>query len=293
MSYILNNRQSIWKYVSFSLIGFVIGVGIGSLLYITNSYKIKQSLESIKPTYNSLEENEKIAVITELEKKFNDIKNKNTAFNVQVGNNMSDYYLYNKNQECVMYASDSSYVVIFNKDGESIKSIVKDNTVILNSCIDFLTPCIKAIELLKTNKEDVSISNITYNNSDNNGIKEYVIDIKGYNNIKGLYETIGEEFATTMVDSLQKYIGEEYVPHLQYGYIYSDSGELALYCNAVIDGQVYLNWICEGYTEFVDWGLSEDWYTIEFKKENSQKLYDLMQKDLSKLNNIIEKDSKE
>ena len=108
-----------------------------------------------------------------------------------------------------------------------------------------------------------------------------------------MYSTVSEEFATSMVESLIDYMGEDWVPGLQYGYIYSTSGNLGLYCNIIVDGKYYLNWLTEGYDEFIDWSLSEEWYTTEFTKDNSQKLYDLMQKDLDTLSTNMDKVSNE
>lgn len=285
-----NKKKSVnWKYVSLSLVGLIIGVGIGSLLYKLNSDKIKQIEEDSKPIYTVVtDEVEENNFVTSINSVLSSIASQSVAFNVQVGDNIYDCYLYNNTGESIVQSSDGSYTTVFTNNNHSIKSITKDNTVVIDSSVDLLTPCKNAIKALKNNMNDTTLTKVTYANDTTKGVYEYTIRVKGYDSVKSLYSSVGDDFSTSMVDSLQSYIGEDWIPELEFGFIYSTSGELALYCNAIIDEQRYTNWVCEGYVSFVEWELNKQWYSTEFKTDNSQALYDLMQDELTLLNTKME-----
>lgn len=300
MAYKKSKKELNWKYISLFLIGIFVGVGIGLLLQKFNDKKAEKLEQLNTPIYTSIENvEEKNKVAKEIISAIDKVTNQNIAFNVQVGESSYDCYIYNKDGECIVQASDGSYVTVFTKDGNSVKNLVSSDSVVLNASIDLLDNCRKAVELLEKGTDGISLDKVTYENntsteiagintSDVVKIKEYVITVKGYDNVKYLYSSIGEEYAKSMVDSLQEYMGKDWIPELQFGYVYTLEGEIGFYCSTVQDGDSYLNWVCEGPISFVDWKLGDKWYTTEFKADNSQVLYDLMQEELSSLEKKLE-----
>lgn len=233
---------------------------------------------------------------------FNTIRSNNTAFVVE---NSSGYdgYMYNKNGECIQQNSDSSVSTLFTGDGHSVRVNTADGTIALDGSIDILTSCENVLNNAANSTDGYSVYR-TESSKDNNGVtySSCVVNIKGFDACKTLYENLGDEMATSAIEKIKEIVdtgynestsdGDSYdwTPEFEYVFVYSDNGQFGMQCNCIIDGKAENNWYTDGYQETAEWKLTDAWKDVDWTsntEDNFDSICELLNTELDAIDKVV------
>ena len=187
--------------------------------------------------------------------------NKNGYIQVMTGDSSFEAYLFNSKGEAIAQGSDTGVIVVYRNDGKSIRY---SDLVEYGYDISVMGVLNSAIRLAKENK--AYIAENSHNEEDEDGFEKYYIIVEGFENIRGMYSDIGDEFADSTVSRLKESVGDgasdvKYV----FTFILGQNGELGVACEIEYDEQKLMVWYFDGYTIVYDWELSENWYSYDFE----------------------------
>lgn len=227
------------------------------------------------------------------------LRSNNIAFIVE---NSSGYdgYMYNQYGECIQQNSDSSVSTLFTGDGHSVRVNVADGTIALEGSIDILTSCENVISNAIKGTDGYSVYK-TQSDTDEDGVtySSCIINIKGFDACKTLYENLGDEMAESAIEKIKQLVNESYAkanegeefdwtPEFEYVFVYSDNDQFGMQCNCIINGEAENNWYADGYQETPEWKLSDAWKDVDWT-DNTTKNFDAICEKLTKELELIDK----
>ena len=190
---------------------------------------------------------------------------------VMVGEEQYVYYMYNSNGEVFSQDADSNYTEVFLNNGTVYKFLTSENELSVGKDIDvasILKNTISAID-----KENVKLYEMDLTGVEGPAGREFRVDLVGEDAVKLIYSSMGDEFATEMIDSIKATIAD-WKPHIVMTmFIGENKADSYCYCLYVIDNTEYTNWIFQGYDKVSDWTLAEEWYTYNADSDTDGKQY--------------------
>jgi hypothetical protein len=280
---------------------FALAGGLAGYKISDNVHESKNVESSSKIDESSTEETEKgkrqlisnpdeiTEALTAVNGEIDYMLTKNVCLQVATGTEEDSYdgYLYNPNGECIQQSADNSLTVVFTKDGHSFRADTSEGTISADTSIDVVSNCRNVLKNALAFEEGYSVYYVqdTTVNDESTGaehtLKEYIVNVKGLDACKKLYNSVSDQYAEDLIKALSDYINEfvrasdeslsdfDWTPEFEFGFIYSDDHQLGMYCNCVINGEYQSNWICDTYFETESWELSDDWYKVNWD-DNSQ-----------------------
>ena len=284
------------KFILYDVVWVIIGLVAGILIsFCIFNLSMKSAIEDVvsKTQTNTIKSASDISKITtysdpstiitdadkikEVQKSVEDyangLKKGSTYSQVMTGQDQYVYYLYNTNGEVFTQDTAGSYTELFLKDGKVFKYDNNEQSLSVGSDIDLASLLVNGIDAVGNDK--VTLYEMKHDSDDTekaNG-HEYRVDLKGEEAVKLLYKSAGDEFATSMVDSIKSSISD-WEPHIIMVYFIGDTvDECYSYCLYVIDNQEYTNWFLQGYDTTNDWSLDDAWYSYDSSKDTDGKQY--------------------
>lgn len=239
------------------------------------------------------------AKVKEVNGVFDELLKKNVYFNVQIGQDSYDGYLYNTKGEIVSQSSDGSLTTVYTKDKHCVAVSSEDQSMTVDASIDFVAMCRNALNAVSEDNKDVTLYMVDSEGEDSSSdefstlgkVQEYVIDFKGEDACKLIYSSTKADYADTVIKALKEYLGDSWVPHMEIGFVWSEDNQLASYCNIISEsGSHDSNWICIGSGDTPDWELPEEWYSADYTTntdENNAKLMDMLNNFTEYLSKIL------
>lgn len=211
----------------------------------------------------------------------NTLRDSNVAFIVETSDGY-DGYMYNKYNECIQQNSDSSVSTLFTSDGHSVRVNASDGTIALDGSIDILTTCDNILTNALKGTDGYSVYN-TETDTDKDGVtySSCIVNIKGFDACKTLYENLGDEMAESAITKLKELVDTEYasmsniesfdwIPEFEYVFIYSDNKQFGMQCNCIINGEAQNNWYADGYQETSEWKLTDAWKNVDWASNSTE-----------------------
>lgn len=284
------------KFILYDVVWVIIGLVAGILIsFCIFNLSMKSAIEDVvsKTQTNTIKPASDISKITtysdpstiitdadkikEVQKSVegyaNGLKKGSTYSQVMTGQDQYVYYLYNTNGEVFTQDTAGSYTELFLKDGKVFKYDNNEQSLSVGSDIDLASLLVNGIDAV--GNDNVTLYEMKHDSDDTekaNG-HEYRVDLKGEEAVKLLYKSAGDEFATSMVDSIKSSISD-WEPHIIMVYFIGDTvDECYSYCLYVIDNQEYTNWFLQGYDTTNDWSLDDAWYSYDSSKDTDGKQY--------------------
>lgn len=216
----------------------------------------------------------------------NGITNGSTYSQVMTGEDQYVYYMYNSKGEVFTQDMNATYTEVFLNDGRVFKYDTDEQVLSVGSDIDIAS-------IFRNTVEAIGNDNVTLYEMDLSEVEapeghEYRIDFVGEDAVKLLYKSVGDEFATDMVESITSSI-TDWEPHIIMVMFIGDNVEDSYsYCLYVIDNSEYTNWFFQGYDTVGDWALEEDWYTYDAESDgNGEKYSTLMNTLVDNVNTVM------
>lgn len=284
------------KFILYDIVWVIIGLVAGILIsFCIFNLSMKSAIEDIvsKTQTNTVKSASDISKITtysdpstiitdadkikKVQKSVEDyasgLKKGSTYSQVMTGQDQYVYYLYNTNGEVFTQDTAGSYTELFLKDGKVFKYDNNEQSLSVGSDIDLASLLVNGIDAV--GNDNITLYEMKHDSDDTekaNG-HEYRVDLKGEDAVKLLYKSAGDEFATSMVDSIKSSISD-WEPHIIMVYFIGDTvDESYCYCLYVIDNQEYTNWFLQGYDTTNDWSLDNAWYSYDSSKDTDGKQY--------------------
>ena len=299
------------KFILYDVVWVIIGLVAGILIsFCIFNLSMKSAIEDVvsKTQTNTIKSASDISKITtysdpstiitdadkikEVQKSVEDyangLKKGSTYSQVMTGQDQYVYYLYNTNGEVFTQDTAGSYTELFLKDGKVFKYDNNEQSLSVGSDIDLASLLVNGIDAV--GNDNVTLYEMKHDSDDTekaNG-HEYRVDLKGEEAVKLLYKSAGDEFATSMVDSIKSSISD-WEPHIIMVYFIGDTvDECYSYCLYVIDNQEYTNWFLQGYDTTNDWSLDDAWYSYDSSKDTDGKQYsELATKLVNDINTVM------
>lgn len=239
------------------------------------------------------------------------LRSNNIAFIVE---NSSGYdgYMYNKYGECIQQNSDSSVSTLFTSDGHSVRVNATDGTISLDGSIDILTSCENVLSNASKGTDGYSVYK-TEGTKDDDGVtySSCIVNIKGFDACKTLYENLGDDMAESAIEKLKEMVDSGYsetsestgstessasttksfdwTPEFEYVFVYSDNDQFGMQCNCIINGEAQNNWYTDGYQETGEWKLEQDWSSVDWKATDTDSFDAICEKLTKELKSVDSK----
>lgn len=216
------------------------------------------------------------------------LRDKSIIINVQDSTNQVTM-LYNSNHEAIAESPETGYKTVYMEDSRAIQ--FSDNigygydseVLTLLELASKLALEDKNIPVLRSNGTGINDSD--GDTSEELGeVTEYLIDIRGWDNINTFYSLIDENLASIMVDSLKgsvelaaeqtDAVTADSELNLRFMYLISngcvETGACYIYFGDKPSGEVTwkelsYSWLFQSYLEIYDWKLDEKWYTLDWE----------------------------
>lgn len=160
-------------------------------------------------------------------------------------------------------------------------------------------------ETTGTNNSNTNSTASTINGDENLTLEDFAksdkyyyfnLKIKGLDNIKKMYEPMGEEAAEHVLTHMKESAeGKEVTLIYEIACSKSDKDEdRAFGVNSLVqlnDEPEMLNWQFDGYLQLDDWKLDEGWYTDSW--DNEDKAVEILEKQMTALKAVVDKYNKE
>lgn len=278
------NKESILLYIIIALvcaiIGVLIGYGVGhglkdkntnltngtaseNVIYDENGNAIGINDCSGIDTYTFegevLTGDKAKSVTTEILGFVNESRHSNKIFDVQVGEDAYDTYVYNKAGECFIQSSEYAITSVMRSDNKAIVLNSTDSKVEIEDDIDVLRLINNAFTLYSQGREGLTLYDIK---TDNDSIKEYRLDFIGEQNFYDMYAMDSEKLAKSMTDNIKEQ-SNGWIPHLIFIVLHNyETNETGYICRMVMYNSEYASWYCTQAFDIGDWKLTNDWYTL-------------------------------
>lgn len=276
------NKENILRYIIIALtcgiIGILIGYGVGhglkdkninngaadeNVIYDENGNAVGINDCSGIDTYTFEGEmltGDKARSVASEVLNFVDVsRHSNKLFNVQVGENDYDYYVYNTSGECFIQSSVYGITSLMRTDNKTVVLNSTDSRVEIEDDIDVLRLINNAFKLYNEGREGLNIYDIK---TGNDNIKEYRLDFLGEQNFYDMYAMDSEELAKNMTDNIKKQ-SNGWIPHLIFIVIHDyETNETGYICRMVMYNSELSSWSCTQSYNIGEWKLQDEWYTI-------------------------------
>lgn len=190
------------------------------------------------------------------------LEDKNAYIQLMIGPEQYIYLLYNKEGEALAESSNGG-IAFYRKDNNIVT--LTDTQVIIDHDLSPLA----FIKATATVAKDGTSGTITKETTENEETKAkntlYTMTIDGKENIKKVYDTLGDEtYSANSISML--YSGFEDVEKSKMVVRVStgEKGELGAVCNVTFgegEENEYTSWTFDGYIETFDWAYDEKWYS--------------------------------
>lgn len=239
--------------------------------------------------------NKAISTITDA---MNDIRSKNILISV-TDTTSAINMIYNDKREAIGEALDSGYKMFYLPNHRTVQF---SGVVAYGYDSDVLSMMEIALDLQKSEKLPVLKYDWTKPEDENNQrVTDYMIDIRGWDNIKKLYSYIDGEFADLMVENLKKSLENTNKANesLNIRIVYTIDG------NEITGGSCYvyygdkdskditaedleMNWYFEGSLDLKEWRLDTDWYNIVWEDIDESNVSEVTELFKKQYNSILE-----
>lgn len=298
-------------------------IGIAGVLLMIIVLIIAIALVTNKPNevivgaYGDLvNKSEQSQIINLLDKSMQEFRSKNTLLTVD-DSNTPITMLYNSHGEAISEMVESGAKTFYMNDHHTVQfsesiSHGKDSDVI--SILENAIAIQKEAGFIMLQKDRTDDTMLQYGDTSAESIKviDYMIDIRGWDQINKLYGYIDTDFANAMVENLKNSIKEmaavegstvketdELNIRLEYTLVGDElySGACYVYfgdkeSKYVSASDMQRNWYFDGYIELYDWKLSEDWYTTnwdEISDDNIDVIEDLFERQYNEILDMLDK----
>lgn len=307
-----NSKNNVLKNLIYFLIGVVVGIVIGYAIFASSvtsaSKNLQSSIESSVevedlasrdalsiPTYliehKELNKDESKEITDNLFEIINNIITNNTYVQIQSGEDYFEGYLYNEHGECFAKSSDNNIISVFRDNTTSVKHDNENGILAVGKDIDIMRLSRNVLKAYTDGVYGVRLLEMLEDEHSNN--KEYRVDLYGTEAVLACYNSLGSNFANTMLASLKDQLntsGDDnfnWVPHLIFSFIVDENNNLGIYCNFVLDGEEYTSWMTVGYIETETWKLSDEWYASDFTDKLDDNFNTLINELESQLNSVL------
>jgi len=314
-----NNKTTALLIVGVML-GSAVGSGAGAYLLGKNNQNSTEPTQVLEETINTdesttdesnsddeytpidVDASEQEVILADIQSEIDYLDSISKYVEVQIGEDSYDGYLYNTHGEILAQSQNNEYTVVFTNDGRCVRVASEGDeengstSLTYNSSIDVMKQCKNALNNM--NYSGYTLKKVEHTNEDElkEGVREYVIDIRGRDACIALYNGVGDgnSFGGKLIDTIVSYLAEStggtWEPHIELGMLYSNNHDFMAYLNLMVNDEPQNNWLLLRYAEVPDWQLDEKFYTVEFTEENAEEVCELVAKATSDIYSIIEDD---
>lgn len=212
------------------------------------------------------------------------------------------FAVYNTNKEFIMQDTDG-FTEMFMTGGNTL---VFSDGVGYGADLSYIEQLGKVIEMLESG--DAVVSEEDGSRYGVEGVTEYAIDVRGYDNIKKIYSSLGDDIATDIVDGMhEQYNNINFaetplgaasadVANFRYNIIIKD-GDIISFGNYVYFGteradwlKCFFNWQVATIASMDDWSINPDFYSYDYTKlkdDNAKTIIGMMDKQMSALAGML------
>lgn len=212
------------------------------------------------------------------------------------------FAVYNTNKEFIMQDTDG-FTEMFMTGGNTL---VFSDGVGYGADLSYIDQLGKVIEMLESG--DAVVSEEDGSRYGVEGVTEYAIDVRGYDNIKKIYSVLGDDIATDIVDGMhEQYKNINFaetplgaasadVANFRYNIIIKD-GDIISFGNYVYFGteradwlKCFFNWQVATIASMDDWEINPDFYSYDYTKlkdDNAKTIIGMMDKQMSALAGML------
>lgn len=212
------------------------------------------------------------------------------------------FAVYNTNKEFIMQDTEG-FTEMFMTGGNTL---VFSDGVGYGADLSYIDQLGKVIEMLESG--DAVVSEEDGSRYGVEGVTEYAIDVRGYDNIKKIYSGLGDDIATDIVDGLhEQYNNINFaetplgaasadVANFRYNIIIKD-GDIISFGNYVYFGteradwlKCFFNWQVATIAHMDAWEINPDFYSYDYTKlkdDNAKTIIGMMDKQMSALAGML------
>lgn len=212
------------------------------------------------------------------------------------------FAVYNTNKEFIMQDTEG-FTEMFMAGGNTL---VFSDGVGYGADLSYIDQLGKVIEMLESG--DAVVSEEDGSRYGVEGVTEYAIDVRGYDNIKKIYSVLGDDIATDIVDGMhEQYKNINFaetplgaasadVANFRYNIIIKD-GDIISFGNYVYFGteradwlKCFFNWQVATIASMDDWEINPDFYSYDYTKlkdDNAKTIISMMDKQMSTLAGML------
>lgn len=212
------------------------------------------------------------------------------------------FAVYNTNKEFIMQDTEG-FTEMFMAGGNTL---VFSDGVGYGADLSYIDQLGKVIEMLESG--DAVVSEEDGSRYGVEGVTEYAIDVRGYDNIKKIYSVLGDDIATDIVDGMhEQYKNINFaetplgaasadVANFRYNIIIKD-GDIISFGNYVYFGteradwlKCFFNWQVATIASMDDWEINPDFYSYDYTKlkdDNAKTIISMMDKQMSALAGML------
>lgn len=212
------------------------------------------------------------------------------------------FAVYNTNKEFIMQDTEG-FTEMFMTGGNTL---VFSDGVGYGADLSYIEQIGKVIEMLESG--DAVVSEEDGSRYGVEGVTEYAIDVRGYDNIKKIYSSLGDDIATAIVDGMhEQYNNINFaetplgaasadVANFRYNIIIKD-GDIISFGNYVYFGteradwlKCFFNWQVATIASMDDWEINPDFYSYDYTKlkdDNAKTIIGMMDKQMSALAGML------
>ena len=192
------------------------------------------------------------------------LRDKNAYIQLMVGEEQYIYLLYNKTGEAI--AESSGGGVAFYRNDNKLVTLSED-AVTMDYDLNPLSFIDAVVDVCDESDEDDNTigTETTTNEETGDENKLYTLTVNGKDNIKKVYDTVGnEEYSEASIESLYSGFEDIEETFLTLKVSMGNDGQFGALCSVNFGGtedDEYTSWTFDGYLETFDWELGSDWYS--------------------------------
>lgn len=305
------DKKIITKGIILALIVFAIVISTALIV------SLRTPKEVIVGAYgDELTRQEKTQAVDKLESAMERLRGKNLLLSVKDAQ-VSLTMLYNNKGEALSEIADTGAKTFYLNNNKTVQfsdtiSYGEDSEIL--SILDSAIKLQKAenLPVLKKDLYDASNTNTGDTSASVSPVIEYMIDIRGWDEIHKLYEYVSSKFADAMIDGLKGSIEgiateegstisstDELNMRLTYTLVGDEiySGACYVYfgdkeSRYITESDLQINWYFEGAVEVYDWELNQDWYNTNWDNlsdSDISKVEEMFSKQYESITNMIGK----
>lgn len=215
---------------------------------------------------------------------------------------LTGFAVYNTNKEFIMQDT-AGFTEMFMTGGNTL---VFSDGVGYGADLSYVEQLGRAIEMLESG--DAVVSEEDGSRYGVEGVTEYAIDIRGYDNIKKIYSILGDDVASDIVDAMhEQYNNINFaetplgaasadVANFRYNIIIKD-GDIISFGNYVYFGteradwlKCFFNWQVATISSMDEWKIDHEFYSYDYNKlkdDNAKTIISMMDKQMSSLAGLL------